>query len=115
MYNKIETKIMVETDQSNKRLADGEMDMVALAKSETDRETGVDADGSTGADVKVAAGKVAGDGCGFLLGEVTGTLVRTEGGGGSGEGAVCVIIVLLMLQVGRSLDRCVHRWWCKGD
>lgn len=96
------------------------MDVIALAKSEADRKTGIDPDGSAGAYEEIAAIEVAGDGSGFFFGEIARTLAWTEGGRrGAGVGAV-VIVVLLVRQSRSALQGCIHRWgreldilgWC---
>jgi len=76
------------------------MDMIALAESESDGKTGVDANGGACADVKVSSAEASCDSGGLLFSELTGTLCWTEsGGGGTGEGCR-VIVVLSLLESG---------------
>lgn len=60
---------------------------VAFSQGEPDGEARVDADRSTCADEEVPADPVAGDGCGFLVGEGARTLVGAEGRCRSGRWA----------------------------
>ena len=70
--------------------------MVALAEGESNRQTGIDADGSAAAHVKVATGEIASDGGGLFFGQIAWSLVRPESGCRSaGKGAVVVVVMLL--------------------
>ena len=88
--------------------------MVALAQGEPDRQTGVNADGSAAAHVKVTTGEIASDGCSLLFCQIAWPLVRPEGGGGSAGKSAVVVVVVLLGKIGRALKGGVHGGWREG-
>lgn len=59
-------------------LCDAEMDMVPLPQGKSDGQSWIDANWRTGADKKVSAGKIPGDGSGFFLGQVARPFARAK-------------------------------------
>jgi len=97
--------------EGSEGLADSEVDVVALAEGESHRQTGVDPDGSAGANVEITPGKVASDSGGLFVGQITWAFVWTEGRGRSAGKGTIVVVILLVRQVWGALQGCIHGGW----
>ena len=97
--------------EGSEGLANREMDVVALAEGEPHRQTGVNPDGSAGANVEITPGKVASDSGGLFVGQITRAFVWTEGRGRSAGKGTIVVIILLMRQVWGALQGCIQGGW----